>query len=99
MSATLEATELAVTAAGYRTSLDKLKHRLSILLEVLPPDRPLVYLDYPVHLNFGDLLIMRGTERFCAEHRRRVLARFAHMNFVDRAASRISTATILVLHG
>jgi pyruvyl transferase EpsO len=85
--------------ATYHSSLDKLKQRLSGLLEALPLDRPLVYLDYPVHLNFGDLLIMRGTERFYADYGHRVLARSAYMNFLDRAGSRITSQTILVLHG
>jgi pyruvyl transferase EpsO len=79
--------------------LDRLKHRLAGLLEFLPVHRPLVYLDYPVQLNFGDLLIMRGTERFYAEHGHRVLFRSAYMNFLDRATSRINSETILVLHG
>lgn len=86
-------------ATVQRSSLAMLKQRLRGLLEVLPPDRPLVYLDYPVHLNFGDLLIMRGTERFCAQYGHRILARSAHMNFLDRAASRITSQTILVMHG
>jgi pyruvyl transferase EpsO len=88
-----------VSPAGYHSSLDQLKQRLAGLLEVLPVQRPLVYLDYPVHLNFGDLLIMRGTERFYADHGHRVLARSAYMNFLERARSRISSQTILVMHG
>jgi pyruvyl transferase EpsO len=87
------------SATDGQTLLDHLKQRLVGLLEVLPVQRPLVYLDYPVHLNFGDLLIMRGTERFYAEHGHRVLARSAYMNFLDRARSRISNQTILVMHG
>ena len=88
-----------VRTAGCLSSLDQLKQRLAGLLEVLPVQRPLVYLDYPVHLNFGDLLIMRGTERFFADYGHRVLARSAYMNFLDRARSRITSQTILVMHG
>ncbi len=87
------------SGAGHRSSMDQLKQRLSGLLAVLPVDRPLVYLDYPVHLNFGDLLIMRGTERFFADHGHEVLARAAYMNFLDNARSRITSRTILVMHG
>ncbi|MDB6102971.1 MAG: exopolysaccharide biosynthesis protein [Gammaproteobacteria bacterium] len=82
-----------------RALLHHLKLRLAGLLEFLPVHRPIVYLDYPVHLNFGDLLIMRGTEQFYADHGHRVLSRSAYMNFLDRGKSRISSETILVMHG
>lgn len=99
MSATSVTADPQASATDHETLLDDLKQRLLGLLEVLPVNRPLVYLDYPVHLNFGDLLIMRGTERFYAEHGHRVLLRSAYMNFLDRARSRISSQTILVMHG
>ena len=99
MSATSVTADPQASATDHETLLDDLKQRLVGLLEVLPVNRPLVYLDYPVHLNFGDLLIMRGTERFYAEHGHRVLLRSAYMNFLDRARSRISSQTILVMHG
>jgi pyruvyl transferase EpsO len=97
--ATSATAEPEASVTEYRTLLDHLKQRLVGLLQVLPVDRPLVYLDYPVHLNFGDLLIMRGTERFYADHGHRVLLRSAYMNFLERARSRISSQTILVMHG
>jgi pyruvyl transferase EpsO len=87
------------SGAGQRSSLEQLKQRLAGLLELLPIDRPLVYLDYPVHLNFGDLLIMRGTERFFADHGHKVVSRAAYMNFLESARSRVSPQTILVMHG
>ena len=99
MSATSVTADPQASATDHETLLDDLKQRLVGLLEVLPVNRPLVYLDYPVHLNFGDLLIMRGTERFYAEHGHRVLLRSAYMNVLDRARSRISSQTILVMHG
>ena len=98
MTATLT-TAWPASAATCRGSLDQLKQRLAGLLQVLPVDRPIVYLDYPVYLNFGDLLIMRGTEHFCAAHGHTVLGRFACMNFLARARRRIDNQTILVLQG
>jgi pyruvyl transferase EpsO len=80
-------------------SLGYLKLRLARLLDLLPIERPLVYLDYPVHMNFGDLLIMRGTERFFADCGHRVVARAAYLNFVARARRRISREAIIVMHG
>ncbi|MBS0419371.1 MAG: polysaccharide pyruvyl transferase family protein [Proteobacteria bacterium] len=82
-----------------RGSMDELKGRLSGLLSFLPVERPLVYLDYPVHLNFGDLLIMKGTERFFADCGHRIEARAAYMSFSDSLRRRITGDTILVMHG
>lgn len=84
---------------GHHSSLDHLKQRLVGLLKFLPTDRPVVYLDYPVHLNFGDLLIMRGTERFFRIYGHRIISRAAYMNFVAGAASPITPETIIALHG
>jgi len=83
----------------HRGSMDDLKGRLSGLLSFLPVERPLVYLDYPVHLNFGDLLIMKGTEQFFADCGHRIEARAAYMNFCDSLKGRITGDTIIVMHG
>jgi pyruvyl transferase EpsO len=83
----------------HRTSMGELKGRLSGLLQYLPVDRPLAYLDYPVHLNFGDLLIMRGTEQFFADCGHTVVARAAYMNFCNSLRRRITAETIIVMHG
>jgi pyruvyl transferase EpsO len=90
---------MSVRGPEHRSTLDHLKLRLVGLLKLLPPDRPLVYLDYPVHLNFGDLLIMRGTEQFFADHGYTVVERAAYMNFLERSRSRISHETTIVMHG
>ncbi len=99
MAASFETPDTLTPDAGRRSSLDHLKLRLAGLLQLLPIDRPLVYLDYPVHMNFGDLLIMRGTERFFADYGHRVVSRAAYMNFVAHDASRITRETVIVMHG
>lgn len=82
-----------------RTSMDELKARLSGLLQFLPVDRPLVYLDYPVHLNFGDLLILRGTEQFFSDCGHTVTARAAYMNFTASRQRHVTRDAIIVMHG
>jgi pyruvyl transferase EpsO len=90
---------LAPVDVDYRGSMNELKGRLSGLLQFLPVERPLIYLDYPVHLNFGDLLIMRGTEQFFAHCGHRIEARAAYMNFCDSLQRRMTADTIIVMHG
>lgn len=45
-----------------------LKNRLTEITDLVPTDRPVVYLDYPVHGNFGDLLIFLGTLGFLSDY-------------------------------
>jgi len=44
--------------------MDELKQKLGAIANVIPRDRPVIYLDYPIHGNVGDLLIHAGTDRF-----------------------------------
>lgn len=79
--------------------MDELKRKLATLAGHLPPERPLVYLDYPVHLNFGDILIMLGTERFFADYGYRVIGRAGYMNFTAAARRAVPPEATIVLHG
>jgi pyruvyl transferase EpsO len=76
-----------------------LKQRLAGIAAHLPVDRPILYLDYPIHLNIGDLLIMRGTERYFADFGYRILGRSTCLNFHRRIANRLTPDTTIVLHG
>ncbi|KAA2299871.1 exopolysaccharide biosynthesis protein, partial [Clostridioides difficile] len=49
--------------------MDELKKQLESILEVIPSHSKIHYIDYPVHSNCGDLLIMKGTETFFKDHR------------------------------
>lgn len=79
--------------------MNELKHKLGEITRYLPRERPVVYLDYPVHLNFGDVLIMRGTERFFANYGYRVIKRAAYMNFTASARRTVPDDAVIVLHG
>lgn len=79
--------------------MNELKHKLAAITRYLPPERPVVYLDYPVHLNFGDILIMRGTERFFADYGYRVVERAGYMNFTAAARRAVPADAVIVLHG
>ncbi len=90
---------MTATVVTEMPTMDDLKHQLSDLTAALPRERPLVYLDYPVHLNFGDILIMRGTERFFADHGYRVIERAGYMNFTAAARRAVPADALIVLHG
>jgi pyruvyl transferase EpsO len=61
--------------------MDRLKHRLGRIAEVMPPTRPVIYLDYPVHDNVGDLLIHQGADAFLEDYGYTVLGRFSIHDF------------------
>ncbi|WP_247881487.1 polysaccharide pyruvyl transferase family protein [Skermanella sp. TT6] len=64
----------------------------------IPRDRPIVFVDYPVHLNIGDLLIHHGTDVACSK---------AGIRFKFQASAytwrthrrRLPEDAVIVLHG
>ncbi|MBT3068508.1 polysaccharide pyruvyl transferase family protein [Rhodoferax sp. U11-2br] len=79
--------------------MKQLKEKLAAIVNYLPRERPVVYLDYPVHLNFGDILIMRGTEQFFSDYAYRVIERAGYMNFTESARRAMPADAVIVLHG
>jgi pyruvyl transferase EpsO len=83
------ATEIAGLQSGpgkmpHSLVMARLKERLSGIKDILPLDRPLVYLDYPVHDNVGDLLIHQGADAFLKDYGYRVLGEFSTHDFCER---------------
>ena len=66
---------------SHQTVMHELKLRLGGIASVLPPSRPVVYLDYPVHNNVGDLLIHQGADAFLEDYGYSVLGRFSMHDF------------------
>jgi len=77
--------------------MSALKGEVDRILEVIPRGSPVWYVNYPVHGNIGDLLIMLGTERFFEENRIKVVARYSMYDFPRRP--RVPDGCIVVLHG
>ncbi|MBP2167480.1 pyruvyl transferase EpsO [Erwinia toletana] len=68
---------------------------------VVPRGSKVVYLDIPLHLNVGDLLIYKGTEQFFKEQNYKVLARRtdkSSLKYVEETRS-LPADTIILLHG
>jgi len=80
-------------------AMDGLKDRLSALRRKLPPGRPVLYLDYPVHLNVGDQLINLGTECYLEDNRHRVIGRYSLFNCPLDLPGRIPPDAIILLNG
>jgi pyruvyl transferase EpsO len=68
----------------HRMMMDGLKQRLGAIAAALPKVRPVVYLDYPVHDNVGDLLIHQGADAFLDDYGYEVLGRFSMHDFSRR---------------
>lgn len=79
--------------------LDELKSAFRDALKHIPEDRPLLYLDYPVHLNIGDLLILKGVEAAFSDIGYKVCGRYGWMNFRQSASDALDGNTTIVFHG
>ena len=77
----------------------QLKEKLRQITDFIPKDKPVVYFDYPVHMNIGNLLIMQGTERFFRDYQYNVMLRASYINYSSALAKKIPGDATIVLHG
>jgi pyruvyl transferase EpsO len=89
----------SVAAGRGAAAMQRLKERLAGLQRLLPPGRPVLYLDYPVHLNVGDQLINLGTECYLKDHGHRVIGRYSLFNCPAGIARRIPGDAVVLLNG
>ncbi|WP_427309691.1 polysaccharide pyruvyl transferase family protein [Cupriavidus sp. H39] len=78
--------------------MDRLKQKLGEISDYIPADQPIAYLDLPIHLNVGDLLINAGTEQFLHDYRLPVDIRLSVKNY-KRFLHRITPQHTILLHG
>lgn len=79
--------------------MQHLKEKLQHITQFIPRGKPLVYFDYPAHMNIGDLLIMQGTERFFRDYRYEVILRASYLNYSTALRKKIPKDATIVLHG
>lgn len=77
--------------------MDKIKDKLKDILNVVPSGSQVYYIDYPVYGNGGDMLIMKGTEKFFSDNRIKVLKRFSALDFPE--GHHIPQECIIILNG
>lgn len=78
--------------------LRELRSRLLTLGALLPSNRPIVYLDYPLHLNVGDLCLQLGAEQLFSDLGLRVIARASMFNGAPLLRRRFDPSVTIVLH-
>jgi pyruvyl transferase EpsO len=77
--------------------MESIKAELAVINKVIPSHSQIVYVDFPVYENIGDLLIMKGTEQFFKDYQIIVEKRFSIANF--RFKQQIPPNWIIVCQG
>lgn len=81
--------------------MTELKNNLSTIDRFVPPGSKIIYLDIPLHLNVGDILIYKGTENFFRERNYTVLARRTDktsLAYIEKLTN-VDSDVIFLLHG
>lgn len=80
---------------------DMIMEELSGKLDVIAPllTGEIVFLDYPIYENVGDLLIWRGTEQFFKRHKAVVLGQYNIENIKKVALQRLEQCSTIVFQG
>ncbi|PJG82209.1 polysaccharide pyruvyl transferase family protein [Caviibacterium pharyngocola] len=80
--------------------LVSLKQDLSKILDVIINKDDVLYFDYPLHLNVGDLLIYAGTERFFQDYGINIRLRRCLQSFdINEVKKYVNADTTLLCHG
>ncbi|TPP03922.1 polysaccharide pyruvyl transferase family protein [Rhizobium glycinendophyticum] len=80
------------------TSMDRAKENLALLANAIPRGSKVVYVDPPIHLNVGDLLINLGVEKLFHDYSIDVALRIS-LNEFDRTKRFVTQDHVIVLHG
>jgi pyruvyl transferase EpsO len=75
----------------------EIKRELAVISTVIPRGSQIIYVDFPVYENIGDLLIMKGTEQFFRDYQITVRKRYSFLNF--SAAKSLPQDWIIVCQG
>ncbi|WP_138493784.1 polysaccharide pyruvyl transferase family protein [Paenibacillus pinistramenti] len=75
----------------------ELKEKLQGILQAVPAGSEIYYVDYPLYNNGGDMLIMKGTEKFFKDYGIRILGRYNLFDFPDQLKA--APGSIFVLQG
>ncbi|MCM3786675.1 polysaccharide pyruvyl transferase family protein [Neobacillus mesonae] len=79
-------------------SMDHIKAKLKQIAKLIPKDAPVYYIDYPVHSNGGDLLIMKGTEAFFKNYKVNVIKRYSALDYPTSKIN-VPEGAVFLLHG
>ncbi|MGQ0286140.1 polysaccharide pyruvyl transferase family protein [Pasteurellaceae bacterium 22721_9_1] len=80
--------------------LVELKQKLQKIEQLIVDKNDVLYFDYPLHLNVGDLLIYAGTEQFFKDYQINVRLRRALQAFdIEEAKKYVTEKTTILCHG
>lgn len=77
----------------------KIKKKLNRIHEVAPKGSQIVYFDYPIHFNIGDLLIYHGTLNFFNESNYKILHVCSDKIAENFNFPKLESNVIIMLHG
>lgn len=78
----------------------ELKKKLGFIAGLIPNKHDVIYLDYPFHLNVGDLLIYHGTEKFFKNYGISIKLRRPWTLFnVEELRDIVTSETTILCHG
>lgn len=89
----------APTASDAPLAMQRLSDLVAEIAGLIPEGRPVVYLDYPVHMNVGDLLIEAGTDQFFKRCGLNVIEQRSAYDFGSSAQQRVTRDSVILLHG
>lgn len=87
---------VATTVAARMEELARLTDALKA---VVPRGASVGYVDYPMHMNVGDLLIFMGTMEFFRTNRNRIAGAFCLFDDSPRALNGLAGCDVIVCHG
>ncbi|MFA0436150.1 polysaccharide pyruvyl transferase family protein [Vibrio breoganii] len=77
----------------------RLKNELNSLLEWIDKEKSIIFVDIPVYLNIGDLIIQKGTERFFKENEIDITLRLSDLNFDVNMLNDLYPNAIVICQG
>lgn len=77
--------------------MESLTKELNTILDVVPSGSRIAFLDYPVYANIGDILVMKGTERFFQTNKMNIICQYSCRDYSPKI--RLPRDTILVFQG
>ncbi|BFU59963.1 MULTISPECIES: polysaccharide pyruvyl transferase family protein [Rodentibacter] len=82
------------------STLISLKQKLAPIADLIKDKNDVFYLDYPLHLNVGDLLIYHGTEQFFKDHHINITLKRCEFDVdLNEIKRKITPNTTILLHG
>ena len=92
-------TKLAEVRRTLSETMAELKDRLRAILDTFDRNTRIIYVDYPVHRNVGDLLIHMGTEQFFRDYGLQSTRPIAVLTFPRFRLPGCNEKTTILCHG